>query len=86
LSNGPDVTEEQLAEHVSFFGCDKDGGIGDAQIMWWSVAHAGAGWYIYCREYPDEGSAFLSAKPEPFPALLKLLQEQTKRDDKEAQS
>ena len=74
------MTKDQLAGHVAFFGCDDEQGLGDAVITWEDDGHSGAGWYIHCGEYPEEGSVFLSANHEPFPALLKLLQGQAVRD------
>jgi hypothetical protein len=75
-----DLTPEQLAGWVEFFGCADDKGLGDANIEWCDAGHSGAGWYTSCDEYPDEGSVFVSAKHEPFPELAKLLSAQDARD------
>lgn len=80
MDDRADMTDQQLAEHVAYLGCATDGSIGDAEIDWCDDGHSGAGWYISCGEYPDEGAAFVSAKHEPFPALAALLSKQAERD------
>lgn len=79
-----DMTPDELRSAVLFFGCDVDNGtIGDAVIQWEDGSdakpHSGPGWYIWCGEYEDEGSSFISAD-EYFAPLRKYLDQQDARD------
>jgi hypothetical protein len=43
-------------EDVRFMGC---GNHRDAEIVYLENGHSGRGYYVYCREYPEEGMTFL---------------------------
>ena len=46
-------------EAVRFAGC---GNHRDAVITYVKHGHSGEGFYVYCREYPEEGMQYLGKK------------------------
>ena len=48
-------TPKAWHEAIRFHGCGRSK---DAQIVY-GRAHSGIGYYIYCRNYPEEGMDFL---------------------------
>jgi hypothetical protein len=57
-ADGQQLTAEEQTEWVAYF--DRDDAK-DAVVML-TTGHSGHGWYVYCSEYPEEGSAFLGAE------------------------
>ena len=56
---------DNLADALRFYGCGPDTDDLTGPLEWDDVVtfvngHSGEGWYIFCEQYPDEGSVFVA--------------------------